>query len=226
MNIIEGVINEKISFAGYGLQVIDDQGIIKLGPSKANSEVFLVREEGPLRIIASNEKLIINYGGQYLLEVESSEERGHIINILQQDGEKRVINANDNNEYGIERAFGEGKVKFDEGGKKVEFYMKDEEVKLEISFHIDGFNEKRKLKYIETNTRGKFYVEMKSRSEMNLEEINKVEQELLESNRAGMRSANMGIGRSAVAGAITRSFDVFREHSLQVLRDGVPVIEL
>jgi len=127
---------------------------------------------------------------------------------------------------GVEQDFAGGKISFEDEGRKLAFSRKDREVGLEISLQVDGFNEKRKLKYAEKDGKSTFNIEMKSRSEMNQEEINKVEQEFLEANRSGVRSASMGIGRSAVAGAITRSFGVFRENGLQVVRNGTPVIEL
>lgn len=226
MNVTEGVISNEIPFTCYGMEVKDIEEAIKLEPSKANSGVILVRKDGPLGITATNDQLIINYGGEYLLQVESSEEKGHILSLLDQQGEKKQIIKANEDEYGVEQNFSEGKIIFDDGGRRMALYVKDESIELEVLLQVEGFDERRKLKYSEVDSDRTFHLEMKSRSEMNLGEINKVEQAFLERNRAGARSASMGIGQGAVAGAIKRSFDIFREHGLQVIRDNAPVIEL
>jgi len=222
----QDTINDKFSFTGNGINAKEDKGVVKLEPSRANGQIFLLREGGPFAMVTTNDKLIINYGGEYLLEVESSEYKGHVLSMLdEQQHQIHKIEANQC-EDGVEQDFIGGKISFEDEGRKLVFSRKDREVDLEISLQVEGFDEKRKLKYAEMDGNDTFNIEMKSRSEMNLEEINKVEQEFLEVNRSGVRSASMGIGRSAVAGAITRSFGVFRENGLQVIRNGTPVIEL
>jgi hypothetical protein len=226
MNITEGVINDNLSFACYGLEVREDEGVITLGPSKASCEVFLLREEGPLGIITTNEKIAINYGGEFLLEIVSSEEQGHVISMLNELGETVHAIRADEYENGVEQDFGAGKVTFDDQGSRLDLVRKDESVGLEISVQVEGFEERRRLKYAERDGRRVFEVVMLSRIDMNREEIERVKQALLERNQAGVRSASLGIARSAVAGAIMRSFDVFIEHELQVIKNNVPVIEL
>ena len=220
----QDTINDKLSFTGNGINAKEDQGVIKLEPSRANGQIFLLREDGPFVVATTNDKLTINYGGEYLLEVESSEYKGHVIRML--DDQQRQVHKMEASqcEDGVEQDFAGGKISFEDEGRKLSLYRKDRELDLGISLQVEGFDEKRKLKYAEMDGKGTFNIEMRSRSEMNLEEINKVERELLAANRTGVRS--MGIGRSAVAGAITRSFGVFRENGLQVVRNGTPVIEL
>ena len=226
MNITEGLISDEIPFSCYGMEVKDNEEAITLEPSKADSGVFLVRKEGPLGIAATNDQLTINYGGEYLLQIESSEEKGHILSIIDRQGEKKYVLKANEAAYGLEQDFTDGKIIFDEEGRRMSLYVKDKVIEIEIILQVDGFDDKRKLNYSEVDMKRTFHLEMRSRSEMNLLEINKVEQAFLEENRAGARSASMGVGQSAVAGAIKRSFDVFREQNLQVLRNNVPVIEL
>jgi hypothetical protein len=219
-------LNDDIAFSGNGINAKEDQGVIKLEPFKAKAEIFILREEGPLGIITTNDTLTINYGGEYTLEIESSEYKGYIVRLLDdQQDPMHTIEASQCEDR-VEQEFGHGKISFDDEGHKLALYIKDEKIDLEVLLKVEGFNEKRKLKYSEVDEDKTFSIEMKSRNEMNIEEINKVEQEFLEGIRAGARSANMGIGQHAVAGAITRSFDIFRENDLQVIRNNVPVIEL
>lgn len=222
----ETVLSDKISFSGNSINAKEDNGVIILEPFKAEGEIFILRAEGPFGLITTNDTLTINYGGEYILKIESYEYKGHIVSLIDdKDDILHILEANED-EYGTEQEFSVGKVNFDDEGYKLNLYINDKEIDLELSLQVEGFDEKRKLKYSEVDRNNTFRLEMKSRSEMNLEEINKVEQEFLEKIRAGARSANMGIGQHAVAGAIARSFDVFREHGLQVIRNDVPVIEL
>src|SRR4051812_5582819 len=122
------VINEKISFTGTGINAKEDGKVIKLEPSRANGQIFLLREDGPFAMVTTNDKLTINYGGEYLLEVESSEYKGHVLSMLdEQQHQKHKIEANQC-EDGVEQEFAGGKITFEDEGRKLAFSRKDGEV--------------------------------------------------------------------------------------------------
>jgi hypothetical protein len=152
----------KALFVGYGIEKVkEEEGIIKIEPSKASSTVFISRETAlPLEVAINNNILGIT-NEQYMLRIEDSVEEGRVIKYQRDEGIKEIP-INKNGEYEIEG----GTLKVEDNGYKMTLSVSN------TKLVVEGFKEARKLKYLETSGKRSeeegysFIVEIKSIKEV------------------------------------------------------------
>jgi len=156
------ISGEKSLFVGYGIEKVEEEeGKIKIEPSKASSTVFISRESALPFEVAINNNILGITNEQYMLRIEDSVEEERVIK-YQRDEEIKEISINKNGEYEIEG----GTLKVEDNGYKMTLSVSN------TKLVVEGFKEARKLKYLETSGKGSekeeysFIVEIKSIKEV------------------------------------------------------------